>query len=570
MSIHIFFTKLTISLFVFSIFFHTNTNLAHGNQADLLPLYRNFSENTVYLILNSGTRDATAPSDENTIIFGTQGQNTITVESGAEVTLIHFPGNNTIEIMASSTIFSVYRHGAIVHLEGSDGTTVNIPATTQDQEITFTNRPLTLSIQSGNVMLGSQIITTTSASIDEQEENNEHEEAKYPIVDTGQTTFYDDNNQIPVPLQGDAFYGQDAQFNSNQPNYSVGSDGQTVKDNVTGLTWTQTYDINGDGEIDSDDKLTFSEFQEYPDTLNAQNFGGYDDWRIPTIKELYSLINFSGTDPNPMAQETGNLTPFIDTDYFGFSYGDTSSGDRIIDSQAWSGTSYVDYVFGNQLAAFGVNFADGRIKGYPSSDIMQKTNYAYFVRGNPDYGINIFTNNNDGTITDEATGLMWAQDDSKTGMNWEETFAWVQEKNEEYYLGYNDWRLPNAKEMQSIINYEKSPATTGTAAIDPVFNITKITNENGEDDYPWFWTGTTHAKASGDGNHAAYICFGRALGYVGNSWLDVHGAGAQRSDQKGGSFSMYTYITDGYYFQNSPQGDAVRIYNYARLVRDAD
>jgi hypothetical protein len=184
-----------------------------------------------------------------------------------------------------------------------------------------------------------------------------------------------------------------------------------------------------------------------------------------------------------------------------------------------------------------------------------------------------------------ATGLMWSQGDSgaqinpenpvgdtgpRSGMNWEDALAWVQQKNAENYLGYSDWRLPNAKEMQSIVDYSRAPDATGSAAIDPIFNITQITNENGEVDYPWFWTSTTHARADGSGRAGVYICFGRAMGYMNDSWLDVHGAGAQRSDQKGGDFTGYTYEPDGYYFAQSPQGDATRIYNYVRLVRDAD
>ena len=130
--------------------------------------------------------------------------------------------------------------------------------------------------------------------------------------------------------------------------------------------------------------------------------------------------------------------------------------------------------------------------------------------------------------------------------------------------------MPNAKEMQSIVDYSRAPDATNSAAIDPVFNITGITNEGGEADYPWFWTSTTHTRSDGYGVSAVYICFGRALGYMSDVWMDVHGAGCQRSDQKGGDFSGLTYADDGYYFDQSPQGDATRIYNYVRLVRDAD
>jgi hypothetical protein len=42
------------------------------------------------------------------------------------------------------------------------------------------------------------------------------------------------------------------------------------------------------------------------------------------------------------------------------------------------------------------------------------------------------------------------------------------------------------------------------------------------------------------------------------------------SDRKDGDFSAYTYVNDGYYFGFSPQGDAARMYNYVRLVRDSE
>jgi hypothetical protein len=385
----------------------------------------------------------------------------------------------------------------------------------------------------------------------------------YTVVDTGQATCYDNASEISCPAEGTAFYGQDAQFDGNQPSYALSADGLTVYDNVTGLTWTQSPDLDSDGDIDIDDKLTFAEAQAYPNVLNAANFGGYNDWRLPSMKELYSLMDFCGTDPI-IDGGTADLTPFIDTDYFAFGYGDQAAGERNIDAQFWSSDVYAGTVFGGQQATFGLNLADGRIKGYPSSTSgpRDKLNYVYFVRGNPDYGVNDFADNGDGTVTDHATGLMWSQRDSGEGMNWEDALAWVEQKNAENYLGYNDWRLPNAKELQSIVDYGRAPDASGSAAIDPVFDVTPITNEAGQTDYPYYWTSTTHVRFGGNGGAGVYISFGRGLGSMdGTNVIDVHGAGCQRSDPKDGNPSDYPSWGHG------PQGDVQRVFNYVRLVR---
>ena len=389
----------------------------------------------------------------------------------------------------------------------------------------------------------------------------------YSIVDTGQDKCYNATAEISAPQAGDSFYGQDAQFDGNQPAYTIGADGLTVYDQVTGLTWTQSPDWNGDGVINSDDEFFFPDFLAYVDDLNARNYGGYSDWRAPTIKELYSLIDFGGTDPPPAGSNTSGLTPFISTDYFDFAYGDMDSGERIIDAQYWSSTDYVSTTMDGFGTTFGVNFADGRIKGYGRTGYGGEQlvdQYARFVRGNTNYGINDFHDNGDGTITDMATGLMWAQDDNETGLNWEDALAWVQQMNNQNYLGYNDWRLPNAKELQSIVDYTRSPSTTGSAAIDPVFNTTAITNEADDKDYPFYWTGTTHIHGNGGGGSAVYVAFGRGLGSLdGINVIDVHGAGCQRSDPKEGDPADYPSWGHG------PQGDVQRVFNYVRLVRDA-
>ncbi len=384
---------------------------------------------------------------------------------------------------------------------------------------------------------------------------------QYPVVDTGQTTCYDSSDEIACPAAGESFYGQDAQHTGNAPAYADNGDG-TVTDLVTGLMWQQSPDTDSDGDIDAADKYTYDEAVAYPDTLNAQAFAGYTDWRLPTIKETYSLIDFSGVDPSGYeSTDTSGLIPFIDDDYFDFAYGDTDAGERIIDSQWASSNLYV----GNTNMLFGVNFADGRIKGYGLTLFGQdKTFFTVCVRGDTSYGVNDFTNNGNGTVTDDATGLMWSQADSGEGLNWEEALAWVEARNAEASLGYDDWRLPNAKELQSILDYSRSPDTTSSAAIDPVFDSTSIINEADEIDYPSYWSGTTHSNwTDSAGSAGAYVSFGRAMGYMDGSWRDVHGAGAQRSDPKEGD-------PDDWPTGNGPQGDAIRIYNYVRMVRTAN
>lgn len=374
----------------------------------------------------------------------------------------------------------------------------------------------------------------------------------FPVADTGQDRCYGADREIACPSSSGALFGQDAQHAGNQPSYRDNGDG-TVTDLVTGLMWQQGF---------APDKLTYDQALDYVRAVNAQGLAGYRDWRLPTIKQLYSLIDFRGTDPLPMGASTTGLVPFIDTTVFDFAYGDVASGERVIDSQWATSTLYV----ANENLMFGVNFADGRIKGYGTRlpDGTEKTFYVRLCRGNEDYGVNDFIANGDGTVTDRATGLMWSQADSGQGLTWTEALAWVETMNGESYLGFTDWRLPDAKELESIVDYSRSPDTTGSPAIAAVFATTSIRNEYGEMDFPYFWSSTTHLSAVGRVDRAVYVAFGRGLGYMRGGFVDIHGAGCQRSDPKVGEASDYPSWGHG------PQGDIQRVFNFVRLVRDAD
>ncbi len=70
----------------------------------------------------------------------------------------------------------------------------------------------------------------------------------------------------------------------------------TVTDNLTGLMWAKNANL----------PMTHITWQEALDYANNLTFKGYDNWRLPTVKELLSLIDYSTYDP---ALPTGH--PFI-------------------------------------------------------------------------------------------------------------------------------------------------------------------------------------------------------------------------------------------------------------------
>ncbi|PRW57120.1 PQQ enzyme repeat [Chlorella sorokiniana] len=373
--------------------------------------------------------------------------------------------------------------------------------------------------------------------------------------------------------------GPAASCKSAKARYTVASQGLTVKDEVTGLEWVRSPDTDGDGELTPADKLNYTAAQARCPALNEEKFAGHDDWRFPTIKELYSLMNFTGYDPPTNATSAAGLQPFVTTPPFGFTYGDVEAGERVLDAQYASATTYA----ADPKKVFGVNLADGRIKGYDSIRLPDGDPFMFFVicvRGTPEYGQNRMTDNGDGTVTDAATCLMWSKNDSGSGMPWRQALEYAQQANQEGYLSYDDWRLPTIKELHSITNYSRSPDTTGTPALAGELDATSFTNERGEKDWGFYWSGTTHVayedSGAGGGSttaaKAAYVAIGRCLGYlsatsegqdndalgsaVKEGWYDVHGAGCQRSDPKSGDPSAYPK-GDG------PQGDAIRINNMA-------
>lgn len=377
------------------------------------------------------------------------------------------------------------------------------------------------------------------------------ESLTYKIIDTGQMDFFDDKSYISTPNKGDEYFGQDSSYLGHQAIYKDNKNG-TISDIQTGLMWQKDFSS----------KMSWSQAVDY---ANSSTLGGYVDWRIPTVKELYSLINFNGKTGTARYKDTkvpSDAKPYLNTEYFDFEY---SKERRYIDAQYWSSTDYTSTTMKGNETFFGVNFADGRIKGYPKNSINGHGGeyYLRLVRGNKHYGQNKFEDKNDGTIMDHATGLLWTKSDYGT-FNWKEAL----EHCESLKIGDNDkFRLPNVKELHSLIDYTKSPDSSKSASINHMFDSMNIINENNVFDFGYYWSSTTHLDGRNLGTTAAYISFGRALGYMEDRrfgakvLLDVHGSGAQRSDPKSGDSSTYKY-------GRGPQGDVIRINNHVRCVSD--
>jgi hypothetical protein len=235
--------------------------------------------------------------------------------------------------------------------------------------------------------------------------------------------------------------GQDGAYLLNPLSYTDNADG-TVTDNNTGLMWQKcSVGKNADASC-SGTASGYNWFQatgtysaiSNPSSQNAcaaLNLGGHNDWRLPTNKELVTILDYA----------IGGGAPTINTTFF----------PNTLAWPYWTSTPWV----GQDYAAWRVNFQFGDDATY----YKQTGYYVRCVRGGQTQ--QSLVDNGDGTVSDNRTGLIWQQGEPGA-MTWGSAVTYCEGLS---LAGSTDWRLPNIKELESLVDEARS---------DPPIDTTKF------------------------------------------------------------------------------------------------
>ena len=285
--------------------------------------------------------------------------------------------------------------------------------------------------------------------------------APVEIPDSGQTKCYDATGETVCPLPEEPFFGQDANYQGPPFSLMDNQDG-TVTDLNTGLVWARCAGGQTPPDcLEQPPKVGWQEAADHCEQNNDQLPG--DGWRIATRNELLSIMHVENLGCIPTQHFVG--TP-----------------DAI-----WTGT---DYPWDSDLA-YAISFST--CSAGAGWDKTEQLASFRCVRG--DYlEFGKLKDNDDGTVFDLSTGLMWQQQDDGQERTWEEALEYCEALN---LVGEADWRLPHSREIMTLMDY-----TLPNASIDEDFFPTAGKNK--------FWTGTT-LRITPDAAYA--VNFVAAMGY---------------------------------------------------------
>lgn len=238
------------------------------------------------------------------------------------------------------------------------------------------------------------------------------------------------------------------------------SDGVVI-DRVTALVWQQ--------------KTTGGRMTQADGSLWCGNlsFGGFISvWRLPTVKELSTLIDYSVPQGNLMmdvqafsgepadyylssTKIASDLSQFWYVSFYYGYFGGSAIGTSYFARCVWSCSSPIIPTSTGVLAAW--NQAGGTY-----ADVTNQTS-RYFI--------------SNGITTDALTGLQWEEMASSRRMNWTDAVAYCVNQRTG---GVSGWRIPNLIELQTLVDFTISA---------PPLNATAFSGVDAAD----FWSSTPDA-----------------------------------------------------------------------------
>ena len=301
------------------------------------------------------------------------------------------------------------------------------------------------------------------------------------------------------------------------PRFTDNSNG-TVTDNLTGLVWLKNlslFDISCLMAGNWAYALTFT------NSLASGSCGLTDNstagqWRLPNINELQSLVNYGQPNTGDWLNTQGFSNLFDNGGYWSSTTYAYEPGSAWIINVAMNGWPTMSYSKTNYAFVLPVRSGQSGSVNIPKTG--QMTSYATGDDGALQKGIAWpaprFTDNSNGTVTDNLTGLVWLKKVScyTSYSDWTDELAFANglasgscDLTDNSTVG--QWRLPNINELQSLVNYGQTNVADWLNAqgFSTVYNnILDIS----------YWSSTTDASATG----SAWSIW-MLDGSVGTSWI---------------------------------------------------
>jgi hypothetical protein len=319
--------------------------------------------------------------------------------------------------------------------------------------------------------------------------------ATIQLPDTNQTTCFNaGGGQQDCAAQPG---GQDGQTLTGvawpDPRYTDNLDG-TVTDNLTGLVWSKHANApnraapgpaqNACTPFEAD--MTWQQALDFIGCLNTSGFAGFNDWRLPNLNELEGMVNAEAADSSLFLNNSFGFPGEAATQVQNSEYW-TSTSDVDAPASAWA-VSLVEGDFPASTPKNNVNFTSGvwPVRGVSTAPAQlwrtgqtvcfDEAGISRACAGTGEDGEKLagaawpalrFQMDAGATIAaDRLTGLMWPTDTQTPGpagvcntgvdVSWQGALDHVACLNQNNFLGRADWRVPNRKELRSLIDYSQT------------------------------------------------------------------------------------------------------------------